>query len=173
MAIGYDWLFHELTPADRTTLRRAIVDKGIAQARRGHKTFAMTNNWGQVCIGGMVLGAVAVLEDEPELAQDLLRAARSNAFRALDAYQPDGVYPEGPSYWNYGTTYEVLLIATLRTALGTDWGLMDAPGLQRSALFYAHGVGPTGKSFNFADGGEAQELSAAIFYIAHLLKQPA
>ena len=173
MAIGYDWLFHELTPADRTTLRRAIVNKGIAQARRGHKTFAMTNNWGQVCIGGMVLGAVAVLEDEPELAQDLLRAARTNAFRALDAYQPDGVYPEGPSYWNYGTTYEVLLIATLRTALGTDWGLMDAPGLQRSALFYAHGVGPTGKSFNFADGGEAQELSAAIFYFAQLLKQPA
>ncbi|MFY8042402.1 MAG: heparinase II/III domain-containing protein, partial [Rhodoferax sp.] len=88
-------------------------------------------------------------------------------------YRPDGVYPEGPSYWNYGTTYEVLLISSLQNALNTDWGLMDAPGLKRSALFYAHSAGPSGKSFNFSDGGEGQELSAAIFYFAQVLQQPA
>mgnify|MGYP006199991143 CR=1 FL=1 len=38
-------------------MRRAIVDKGIAQARYGHRTFELSNNWGQVCIAGMVLGA--------------------------------------------------------------------------------------------------------------------
>lgn len=173
MAICYDWLFDDLPPLERATMRRAIVDKGIAQARNGHKTFSLTYNWGQVCIGGMVLGALAVYEDEPDLARDLLQAARANAFTALGAYQPDGVYPEGPAYWNYGTSYEVLLITALRTALGTDWGLLDAPGLKRSALFYAHSVGPTGKAFNFADGGEAQELSPAIFYLARELGQPA
>lgn len=173
LAIGYDWLFHELPPSERVMLRRAIVDKGIAQVRHGHKTFALTNNWGQVCISGMVLGALAVQEDEPELAQDVLQAARTHTFTALGAYQPDGVYPEGPTYWNYGTTYEVLLIATLRTALNTDWGLMDAPGFQRSALFYAHSVGPTSKAFNFSDGSENQELSAAIFFFSQELKQPA
>jgi hypothetical protein len=173
MAIGYDWLFDVLPATERNTLRRAIVDKGIAQARRGHKTFAMTNNWGQVCIAGMVLGALAVAEDEPDLARDLLAAARPQAFTALAAYRPDGIYPEGPSYWNYGTSYEVLLMAGLHTALGADWGLWGAPGLQRSALFYAHSVGPTGKSFNFADGGEGQEFSAALFYFAQRLGQGA
>jgi hypothetical protein len=173
LALGYDWLFDELPSAERSTLRRAIVDKGIGQARRGHRTFSMTNNWGQVCIAGMVLGALAVAEDEPELARDLLAAARAQAFTALAAYQPDGVYPEGPGYWNYGTSYEVLLMAGLQTALGTDWGLWDAPGLQGSALFYAHSVGPTGKSFNFADGGEGQEFSSALFYFAQRLGQGA
>ncbi|GAB4056949.1 heparinase II/III domain-containing protein [Uliginosibacterium sediminicola] len=172
MAISYDWLYHDLPADERATLRRAIVDKGIAQARKGHKTFSMDNNWGQVCIGGMVLGALAVEEDEPALCADLLAAARSKAFIALDAYKPDGVYPEGPSYWSYGTSYETLLVASLRSALQTDWGLLDAPGLKRSAEFYAQAVGPTGKQFNFADSGEYQELAPPLFYLARELQQP-
>jgi len=173
LALGYDWLFDALPADARSTIRHAIVDKGIAQARHGHKTFLMNNNWGQVCISGMVLGALAVAEDEPELAADLLAAARQHAFIALEAYKPDGVYPEGPNYWSYGTTYETLLIAALRSATQTDWGLMEAPGLRQSALFYAQSTGPSGKQFNFADCGEGQELSPAIFYLSQALKQPA
>jgi hypothetical protein len=173
MALGYDWLYQDLSAEDRATLRHAIVKHGIAQARNGHATFKLSNNWGQVCIGGMVLGALAIEEDEPELARDLLSAARKNAFTALAAYQPDGVYPEGPSYWGYGTSYEILLIAALQSALGTDWGLLDAPGLKRSAEFIAQAVGPSGKQFNFADGGEGQELAPPLFYLARELHQPA
>lgn len=173
LAISYDWLYQDLSSEDRSTLRRALIDKGIAQARKGHKTFTMTNNWGQVCIGGMVLGALAVEEDEPELARDLLAAARKNAFTALDAYKPDGVYPEGPGYWSYGTTYETLLIAALRSSLNTEWGLLDAPGLKRSAEFFAHAVSPIGRQFNFADGNEGQEIGTPLFYLARELRQPA
>ena len=172
LAIGYDWLYTELSPAVRTTLRRALVDKGIAQARHGHKTFKATHNWGQVCIGGMVLGALAVAEDEPELAADVLAAARRDAPIALAAYGPDGVYPEGPSYWVYGTAYEVLLIAALRTGLGTDWGLMAAPGLLESAEFYAQSIGPSGQHFNFADGGETGGLPVALVHLARERRQP-
>ncbi|GAB2896806.1 hypothetical protein GCM10027046_27880 [Uliginosibacterium flavum] len=173
LAISYDWLYHDLAPEDRNTLRRALVDKGIAQARNGHKTFTMTNNWGQVCIGGMVLGALAVEEDEPELARDLLAAAKKSSFIALDAYQPDGIYPEGPGYWTYGTSYETLLIAALRSSLHTDWGLLDAPGLKRSAEFFTHAVSPSGRQFNFADGNEGQEIGTPLFYLARELNQPA
>lgn len=171
MALGYDWLYDAIPEKERAIFRQAIVKNGIAQARNGHKTFSAQNNWGQVCIGGMVLGALAIAEDEPALAQDLLAAARKSVFIAPEAYQPDGIYPEGPGYWNYGTSYQVLLIAALRSALGNDWGLMDAPGLKQSAAFYAQAIGPTGKHFNFADGGEGQELSSAIFYLARELKQ--
>lgn len=173
LALGYDWLYNDLSAEDRKTIRTAIVDKGINQARNGHKTFLMTNNWGQVCIGGMVLGALAVEQDEPVLAASLLAAAQPKAFLALDAYKPDGVYPEGPAYWSYGTTYETLLISALRSTKNTDWGLMNAPGLLRSAEFFAHATGPSGKNFNFADGNEGQELSPALFYLARETNQPA
>jgi len=173
MAISYSWLFNDLSADDRAVLRAAIVDKGIAQARKGHKTFRSTNNWNQVCIGGMVLGALAVEEDEPALAADLLAAARQGVFIGLNAYRPDGVYPEGPDYWSYGTSYTVLLAAALRDIKDDDWGLLDAPGFKRSAEFYAHSIGPSGKHFNFADSNEGQELPCAIVYMARELDQPA
>lgn len=177
MAISYSWLFNDLPDDDRATLRAAMVDKGIAQARNGHIAFRSTNNWNQVCIGGMVLGALAVEEDEPALAADLLAAARQGVVIGLRAYRPDGVYPEGPAYWSYGTSYTVLLAAALRSNKGGnkdgDWGLLDAPGFKRSAEFYARSIGPSGKYFNFADSNEGQELPCAIVYLARELDQPA
>jgi len=173
LAISYDWLYHDLQADERATIRRAIVDKGIAQARNGHTTFKYSNNWGQVCIGGMVLGALAVEEDEPELVRDLLVAAKANVHSSLNAYNPDGVYPEGPGYWAYGTSYSVLLVAALRGTLGTDWGVLDSPGLKRSAAFFAHAVSPSGRQFNFSDGGERQEIGLPLFYLARELQQPA
>jgi hypothetical protein len=172
LAIGYDWLFNDLPVAERKTLRAAIVDKGIAQARHGHKTFKYTNNWNQVCIGGMVLGALAVEEDEPGLVRDLFATARKDVFIGLDPYKPDGAYPEGPGYWSYGTSYSVLLIAALRTCGMADWGVLGAPGFARSAEFYAHSIGPSGKHFNFADGNEGQELPSSVVYLARELNQP-
>ena len=173
MAIGYDWLFDDLPASERLSLRTAIVTKGIAQARFGHRTFRYSNNWSQVCIGGMVLGALAVQEDEPDLARDLFAAARKDVFSGLDPYKPDGAYPEGPGYWSYGTSYSVLLIAALRTAAMADWGVLGSPGFARSAEFYAHSIGPSGKHFNFADGGEGQELPSAIVYLAREMGRPA
>lgn len=173
MAIACDWLSAELTPQEHATVRAAMVAHGIAQARHGHKTFKSTNNWNQVCIGGMALGALAVEEDQPTLAHDVLQAARQDVFIGLEAYRPDGVYPEGPGYWDYGTCYSVLLVAALRVAKGTDWGILGAPGFLRSAEFYAHAMGPSGKAFDFADGGERPAFSCALVYLAREMEQPA
>jgi hypothetical protein len=173
MAISYSWLFNDLPADDRAVLRAAIVDKGIAQARNGHRTFRSTNNWNQVCIGGMVLGALAVEADEPALAADLLAAAHQGVLTGLNAYRPDGVYPEGPDYWSYGSSYTVMLAAALRDTRDGDWGGLDAPGFKRSAEFYAHAIGPSGKYFNFADSNEAQGLPCAIVYLAREMGQPA
>lgn len=173
LAISYSWLFNDLTAEDRSMVRRAIVDKGIGQAQHGHSTFKSKNNWNQVCSGGMALGALAVQDDQPSLAADLLSAAKRSVHIGLDAYCPDGIYPEGPGYWDYGTSYSVLLIAALRTAKEADWGILEAPGFKRSAEFYAHAIGPSGKAFNFSDGGEGPGFPCAIVYLARELEQPA
>ncbi|HKB88895.1 MAG TPA: heparinase II/III family protein, partial [Opitutaceae bacterium] len=172
MALGYDWLYNELSAEDRKTIRQAIVEKGCEYGRFGHRTFLLENNWGQVCIGGLVLGALAIGDEEPELASTLLAAAKADSHIALGAYKPDGVYPEGPGYWIYGTTFETLLISALRTALGTDWDLLKSEGLERSALFYAHAVGPTGKYFDYSDSGEKASLAPPILFFARELHQP-
>ena len=47
---------------------------------------------------------------------------------AMAEFAPDGAWEEGPGYWNYATVYNVVFLAGLQTALGTDFGLSDIEG---------------------------------------------
>ena len=172
LAIGYDWLFDALDPGARTTIRDAIVTKGLRPSLAGGWWVKTTNNWNQVCHGGLSLGALAVHDSEPELASGILRRAVANLPRALGEYRPDGAYPEGPGYWVYGTTYNVLFVAALRAALGTDFGLVDAPGFLASADYYLQATGPTGLFYNYSDCGKGGGLAPAMHWFAAARKDP-
>jgi hypothetical protein len=176
LAIGYDWLHAQLPPASRATIRQAIVEKGLRQVLGAEPKFhswrRSENNWNQVCLGGLTLGALAVAEDEPALARSMLDAARQDIVHGLQPYRPDGVYPEGPSYWNYGTSYQVMMLAALKSALGDTWQLEASPGFLSSAAAQLQQTGPTGLAYNFGDGGEGIELRPIMFWFARHLKNP-
>ena len=53
------------------------------------------NNWNQVCNAGMVFGALAIQEDYPELATEVIDRAFESISISMEAYGPDGAYPEG------------------------------------------------------------------------------
>src|SRR5262245_47047836 len=143
LAIGYDWLYDGLNEADRATIRHAIVDKGIKASQVGRQTWiTLDNNWNQVCNGGMAMGMLAIAEDEPALAAEIVTRSINGLPYAMKQYAPDGAYPEGPGYWSYGTTYNVMLIASLESALGTDFGLADAPGFLATAEYFLQMTGP-------------------------------
>ena len=172
LAIGYDWLFQELSAADRTTLRDAIVEKGLKAGTGPAEANTITywklkdNNWVQVCFGGMVGGALAVAEDEPDLAASFLRETFSHIHQSLDAYSPDGAYPEGPGYWTFGTHYSVMLISMLQSSVGTAWNLDNYPGFQSSAVYMNEVIGPTERQFNYSDGSEKRDLNPALYWFA-------
>jgi hypothetical protein len=171
LAIGYDWLYDKLDPKARETIRKAIVEKGLNAMLSPTDPGTLwweksTHNWNQVCYGGMVLGALAVADTEPSLATQVLQRAKQNNPRAVKTYLPDGVGFEGPGYWSYGTIYQVLLAASLQSALGTDWGLATDPGLDASAAFVLQTTGPSGRFFNFSDGGEKSGVQPALFWFA-------
>jgi oligo-alginate lyase len=173
VAIGYDWLHAELTPNDRALLVDALVNKALIHGRDGHPSFRAQNNWSQVCIGGLGLAALAIGDEEPDLARSVLSAGRRDVDSGLRHYRPDGIYPEGPSYWEYGTSYTVLLVAALRSVTGDDWGILQRDGLEASAAWVVHMTGPTGAFYNFADGGARAGLMPALFFFARELNQSA
>ncbi|MFA6507415.1 MAG: heparinase II/III family protein [Treponemataceae bacterium] len=166
VAITYDWLYADLSETERKAAREALLKNALVPARNGHKTLKMKNNWSQVCSGGLALAALAVADEESELSDTVLSNIKANIGIGLAAYAPDGVYPEGPSYWAYGTQYTTLLVAALRSALGTDWDIMKTPGLEASARFFAFATAPSGKFFNFADSGENSFLAPPLWYLA-------
>lgn len=173
VALGYDWLHADLTPTDHAVLRQALIQKALLHGRNGHSSFRAQNNWSQVCIGGLALAALAIGDQEPDLARSVLDAGRRDIDSGLRHYRPDGIYPEGPSYWEYGTSYTVLLAAALRSATGDDWGILQHDALQPSAAWIVHMTGPTGAFYNFADGGARAGLMPALFYFAQELNRPA
>ncbi len=176
LAIGYDWLFDVLSPDDRKTIRAAIVEKGLRQAEpfyRKNRWWAKSrHNWNQVCNGGIALGALAVAEDEPELAAYILQEAVRSVPLAMREFAPDGAWAEGPGYWNYATRYNVYMIAGLETALGRDFGLSEFEGFAETGLFRMHLVGPSGEAFNFADGGSRPGSAAQMFWFSRRFDRP-
>ena len=176
LGIGYDWLYHCLDGETRSTVRRAIAAKGLAAgvaAYREEHHFAMRGtNWNQVCNGGLGIGALAVADEEPELAEQVLARALASIRRAMETYAPDGGWDEGILYWHYGTRYLVYFLQSLETALGEDFGLAGMPGFDRSGDFRIHTVGPLGKTFNYGDGYEEAGGAPEMFWLARRFHKP-
>jgi hypothetical protein len=173
LAIGYDWLYGDLSGESRRTIRSAILKKGIEPSLKNHGWARGGNNWNQVCNGGMTLGGLAIMEDEPELARQMVHRAVNGVQVVMKHYEPDGAYPEGPGYWVYGTSYNVLLFAALESVLGTDFGLSHAPGFVECADYYLHVAGPSGLYFNYPDSGSKGGFCPTVLWFADKYNEPA
>ncbi len=175
MAIGYDWLHKDLDPKVRDTVRAAIEAKGLGpylKAGSRHGWEKGGNNWNQVCHAGMMAGALALLEDNPGRAAEVVARAIAGLPYAMKVYVPDGTYPEGPGYWGYGTTFNVMAIAMLESALGTDFGLTQGEGFLKTGDFMLHMTGPSLRPYNFSDCGSGMGSSAAMHWFAARARRP-
>ncbi|MDQ3812662.1 MAG: heparinase II/III-family protein, partial [Armatimonadota bacterium] len=172
LAFGYDWLYDQLDAPSRQVIATAIVEKGLRPGLTDNGWTRSENNWNSVCLGGLSLGALAIAEEQPVLAAQILNMTRTYNRNGLKPYAPDGVYIEGAMYWGYGTTFQVVLLAALQSALGTDWGLSQSPGFLQSADALLQQLGPSGSFFNFFDGVERPSLEGATWWFAHTLKRP-
>jgi hypothetical protein len=90
----------------------------------------------------------------------------------MAAYAPDGAFPEGPGYWTYATSYAVIAIAELESALGTDLDLASSPGFDRTVNYYEAVQGPSGPVFNYADATDDLQNSPARAWLAKRFHQP-
>lgn len=174
VAIGYDWLYDALDDAMKEKIRQAIIEKAFNASKvSSHNWFYdRMNNWNQVCNAGLVYGALAIIEDEPTASVEIIEKALSTNRKVLDIYAPDGNYPEGPGYWAYGTSFQVMMVAALQSALGGDAGLSDAPGFMASAEYMLYMNSPSGQWFNYSDCGRWVQPLPAMFWFAEKSNDP-
>ena len=156
VAIAVDWVGRELPRSTLELAMEALIEKGINPSFEGNRGWIKgTNNWNQVCNGGMIAAAIAIAGKDPDLAARTISRSLDGIPYALNEYLPDGVYPEGPTYWGYGTQFSVLTSSMLESAFGTDFGLSEYPAFMESAVFRVLTVAPTGLYWNFADCGNS------------------
>ncbi len=179
-AIGYDWFYDAWTPEQRKVIRTAMVEMGLQKALNVHRGNPKPSgswnkarhNWNQVCNGGITTGALAIADEDPALASELLKAGCESIQLAINEFAPDGAWNEGPGYWNYATTYNCAMLAALDSALGTDFGLAKIPGFNECGTFPIFNSGPTGKTFNYADASDGTIRAPHLFWLAKKFNRP-
>jgi len=159
-AIGYDWFYDRWNDEQRARLRKAIVEMGLQPSMRFYEPSPRgwakaTYNWNQVCNGGLGVGALAVAEDEPQLAAKIVSLAVALIPNAVHVYRPDGAGTEGVTYWAYATQYNTALLDAMQTSLGTCLGLDKVDGYAQSADFQLYFGGASHEAFNFGDCGDS------------------
>ncbi|MDB5004326.1 MAG: heparinase [Mucilaginibacter sp.] len=174
VSIGYDWLYNDLSESTKALVKDAILNKGINTStdKAYNYWLAVNNNWNQVCNAGITYGALATYEDHPDLSVQMINRAIISVDLPMQAYKPDGAYPEGYGYWEYGTSFNVMLISALETAFGKDFGLSAKPGFLKTPGYLENMTGIKGQAFNYSDAGTGQEFNPAMFWFANKLHDP-
>jgi hypothetical protein len=174
VSIGYDWLYNNLSEKSKSTIRTAILEKGLQPSldEKYNGWLRATNNWNQVCNNGITFGAIATYETKPGQSVQLIERALNSIKNPMKEYAPDGGYKEGYSYWGYGTSFNVFFVDALQKLFGTDYGLSASPGFMKTASFYEQLIGPSGSPFSYSDAGGIEGLQPAMFWFADKLKDP-
>ncbi|MBE1446532.1 heparinase II/III family protein [Paenibacillus sp. OAS669] len=181
MGIGYDWLYDYLTQEQRDSIRKAMVEKGLQKALDAHNKQVWwsvrtdpVNNWSAVCNGGIIVGALAIGDEEQErtiAGEIILRSWQSVQNIILSHWEPDGGWSEGPGYWRYMMEYTVSYMAAMQTSLGTTYGHAQTPALHKTAYFPVYVTGPQG-TFNFADSDSGKMKIPELFWLAKATNDP-
>lgn len=174
VSIGYDWLYNDLDAEVRAGIFDGLRRNALLPGLKGGWWARAISNWGQVCQAGMIAASI-VLADDPALRDDCARiVSRSvNSLRkTMKIMSPDGCYPEGPGYWNYGVSYNVFAIAMLESACGTDYGLSESPGFWKTAEFPNAVTGPSGFTMGYSDSSLNRMACGVLWWFAGKLNRP-
>jgi len=174
MAIGYDWLYDKLSQESRQIIKEAILKKGLQPSLedKNNSWLRVTHNWNQVCNAGMTYGALAIWEDQPDLAKQITERALNTIHLPMNDYKPDGAYPEGYGYWGYGTSFNIMFLSAVEKIFSSDFGLSSIQGFLDTGKFMENMTGVTGLNFNWGDAGLGGGLKPAMFWLAQKKNDP-
>ena len=198
LSMIYDWLYNawrELN-LDTAPIKRGIYMQGLRhgfnsaihdtcifpspQQGTGWRFKNKPDNWNSVCNSGMILGSLCVLNDgaddvisdeEYENITEILGACITSTMQphlVFTQYAPDGSYVESNSYWAYGTTNLITSMAALYDSLGTDLGLHNACGFDKTCYYALNSESADFVGWNYHDGGMGSQNTSCFNPLAIL-----
>ena len=153
MGVGYDLLYQDLSPAERTKYRDSIAHHAQLMfdyfKPKSGRSYSYSQNHVFIPISGLAVAAYALYDESPQAPQ-WAALARAIMDRSLATYSQDGYYYEGFEYWIFSTPWLVHYLDAHKHATGED--LFDRPGLRQTHLYVAHSLVPGGHTiFDFGD----------------------
>lgn len=179
VSVGYDWLYDRLTPEQRAFYRKNMDRCMFAPNYAGK--LKSPGLWGAICNGSLTAAALAVAEDNPVLAEKILAQTRDNMKIPMNGFMPDGVCYESAYYWNVIMENFVYGIASLESAVGTNFDWDEIKGVPEAGFAALHTVAPSFYPMRYADIPECRmNLSDRpvhpnlwqLFYLGNCYKRP-
>lgn len=175
VSIGYDWLYRDLDKSLKKTIEDRIQRYAFDVSEDENykiNTFRANYNWSQVLNAAYACGALAIYEVCPERCKMILERSILNYQEICSKfYAPDGIYVEGPGYWGFGTSYHILMSSVLQGVFGSDFGVTDIPGFDKTSDFISFMSGSTAM-FNYADSWAVRKYNSWLWYFACKYNDP-
>lgn len=202
LATVYDWLYEawQKLGLDPRPIKEGIYTQGLRhgfnsvihdtcifpspQQGTGWRFKLKADNWNSVCNNGMIVGALCVLNDgvddviTEERYSDITELLGACISSTMDPalvftqYAPDGSYVESNSYWSYGTGRLAITMAALYDSLGTDLGLTNACGFDKTCYYSINAESAEFVGWNYHDGSLGSQDTACFNPIATISKKP-
>ncbi|MDO5571453.1 MAG: heparinase II/III family protein [Bacteroidales bacterium] len=172
ISIGYDWLYDVISDDTKNIVKEAIRTKALEPSFNKKYNWFVTaeNNWNQVCHSGVSFGALAVWEENPQYSASIVERAIENMAIPMKLYAPAGAYPEGCSYWEYGTSFNVLFLSAIDKIFKSDFGLSSIPGFLKTGEYATQMITPSLNTFCYSDNGGRAIFSPTIFWFYNKTK---
>jgi hypothetical protein len=131
VAFGYDLLYNDLTPAERSLVRRALIERQIIPVYKEYvldnRVLANTSNWIGHTVGGALIAAAAIAGDETDdEAKSQLEVYLNGLLLKMErhlraSYLADGSYGEGVSYQEFDLETTAPALVALERVFGIDF----------------------------------------------------
>jgi len=172
-ALAYDWLYDDLDPALRDTMRRKILLQARRMYHAGHlMKLAGTHYWQPDPQNnhrfhrdaGLALSVLAVAGETPEA--DWITAETAKELKFINDWLPeDGTCHESASYMIFGGPYLALAMDSSDRCLGTRF--LEHPFFKYAPLFRMQTLAPGLKdAFPYGDSGGLGFINNYMFKYA-------
>ena len=160
VGFGYDLLYDDLTEAERSLVRRALIERAIVPVYKEYvldnRVMANTSNWIGHTVGGALIAAAAIagdVKDEEAGGQFnvylnglLLKFERHIAA----SYLPDGSYGEGISYKEFDLETTAPAFVAVDRVFGIDY--WETTNVKKSLLYSLYNFAqPASASLDMGD----------------------
>lgn len=161
MAWGYDWLYDELTPEERDTVRTALLVRTRETADHIIKhanihLFPFDSHAVRAVSAVLIPASIALLDDEPE-AEGWLNYAIEFLSTVYSPWgDAQGGWAEGPHYWMTGMAYLIDAVNLLKSYTNID--LYQRPFFQHTGDFPLYTKAPDTRRATFGDDSTMGDL---------------
>lgn len=167
MGTTYDWIYGYMSMSQKKELLDRIKFT-LQFYLNEEKDKGCWHNMNHCMHGGVIIAAVAIANEEPELAEKVINEAVN--YLNMTWYKPDGITPEGPHYMAWSSLVMISGLATLDAAFGNGFGLSDEKGLVGYGEFRLHGDAPRGgMAVKFGDcyANQSVYTPGQLFWLAN------